>query len=278
VAEGATAVWVVPGLDLQRTTQADRERVAAVLKRRLAAGDGVLLNFSYDPEAEFRPTHPLMELSRAWGIDPQMGRLILRESLGPDGRPRGEAGWIIQRWPDASPLRHALAGRGVQFAGVSPLQLVDRPGVKTQPIATAGDERAWTEAGITTLPQIAAARFDADAAAADAVIAAAAQKRAIEGQSVPVEPGRLMVFSERHWLSDTQAGRRLGNSELFINSVYWLAGLERAIAATPRTQDIRRIGPLTAGQTTAIRWGLLGLLPTAVLVTGTVVWWRRRRG
>jgi ABC-type uncharacterized transport system involved in gliding motility auxiliary subunit len=74
------------------------------------------------------------------------------------------------------------------------------------------------------------------------------------------------------------AAGRLGNSELFINSVYWLAGLDNAIAATARTQDIRRVGPIGDGQQLALRWILLAGLPALALLAGVIMWQVRRRG
>ena len=279
-AANQSAVWVVPSLSLERTTQADREQVARVLRQRLAAGDGVLLCFDYDPEAAFRPSNPLVELSRSWGLAPQSQQLVLHENLGGDGRRRGDAGWVTDRWPEASPLAGALAGRDVQWVAPTPLAPEARPRVQTLPLARLRGERAWLAEGLTTPAAIAESNYSApQAIGPDGVlIAAAAQQVAEPGQSLPVDDGRLMVFTERHWLTDTQAGRRLGNSELFVNAVYWLAGLDEAIAATPRTQDLRRIQPIEPARATAYRWLLLAGLPGGVLLAGVGVWLWRRRG
>ncbi len=279
-APGQTAVWVVPALNLERTTQADREQVAKVLRQRLAAGDGVMLTLDYDPEAEFRPSDPLIELSRSWGITPRNHQLVLREDLGSDGRPRGAAGWVMRRWPEGSPLSNALAGREVQWVAPTPLVFEDRPRVETFAVARLTDDRAWIADALTTPAQIAADRYTAAKAVGDdgVVIAAGAMGQRPTGQALPENPGRLLVFSERHWFTDTQAGRRLGNSELFVNAAYWLAGLDEAIAATPRTQDLRRIADLSDTASLAYRWILLAGLPALSLLLGIGVWAWRRRG
>ena len=67
-----------------------------------------------------------------------------------------------------------------------------------------------------------------------------------------------------------------GNSELFVNSVYWLAGLDQLIAASARTQDIRRIQISVSG-TRAIQRTLPILLPLAILASGVGVWLVRRK-
>ncbi|MEO1237404.1 MAG: hypothetical protein AAFX76_11510 [Planctomycetota bacterium] len=267
--EGQPAVWVVPGLSPQRTTQAQREQVAGVLADRLAAGDGVLLCFSYDPEAQFRPADALADLARAWGVSPRTHQMVLREGLGPDGRPRGEAGWRVTDWPADSPVGDALAGREVQFVAASPLSVDPPDAVETRPLARLDDGTGWVAEGLTTPAEIAAAASNEDNRADGVVIAAAAQRDA---------GGRLMVFGERHWLGDTQASRRLGNSELFVNGVYWLAGLDDAIAATPRTQDLRRIGAIGEGAALTYRLTLLAGMPALALAVGAGVWWVRRRG
>lgn len=279
VAAGRRAVWVVPALSLVRTTQADREMVAKVLRQRLAEGDGVLLSFSYDPEALYRPSDPLIELAGAWGLAPRMHELILHENLGQDGRPRGDAGWVVDDWPSNSPLGGALAGRDVQLVAPTPIGFEPRPNVDTMPVITLDDPRAWVATGLTTPAEIAEAEFTVEDALDGATVAAAAEHTTEDfSDDRPREAGRLMVFTERHWLSDQQAGRRLGNSELFMNSIYWLAELDQAIAATPRSQDIRRVAALTDGRQLTYRLLLLAGLPGAALLAGGVVWLVRRRG
>lgn len=273
-ADGQQAVWIVPTLSLERTTQADRELVASVLKKRLAAGDGVLLCFTYDAEALFRPADPLIELAGAWGIAPRMHELLLHEGLGADGRPSNEAAWLIRDWPSDSPLGGALAGREVQLAAPTPIGFEPRPKVITQALIELDQPRMWT-ATVLSEQEIDASGFTAESEAKNPVVAATAEALA-DGDGEP--RGRLMVFTERHWLSDQQAGRRLGNSELFMNSTYWLAGLDEAIAATPRSQDIRRVAALSDGQQLTYRLILLAGLPGLTLLAGMAVWFVRRRG
>ncbi len=275
-ARGQRAVWIVPALSLDRTTQADRDLVADVLERRLAAGDGVMLCFNYDAEALYRPADPLMALAGDWGIRPRMHEMLLREGLGSDGQTRPEAGWAVRTWPEDSPLASALAGREAQFVAVSPLTLEPRPGVETTPVAAAHGRRVWTATGLTTPEQIAASSYDR-ANDADGAFIAAAAWRIDDRDRAADDGGRLLAFTERHWLSDRQAGRRLGNSELFMNSVYWLAGLDEAIAATPRTQDVRRIEAMSQGRELGYRVLLLAGLPGLALLGGVGVWAVRRR-
>ena len=68
------------------------------------------------------------------------------------------------------------------------------------------------------------------------------------------------------------------NAELFVNGVYWLADLSELIAASPRTQEVRRVEPMTDSTWFGIVWTLLLGMPLAVLVIGVSVFLVRRRG
>lgn len=102
------------------------------------------------------------------------------------------------------------------------------------------------------------------------VVVAAALEREIEGK-----PQRVIVTGSGHFVSNTYAGL-LGNLDLGINFVNWLAGDEDLITIQPR--------PLVDGSLELPRSWLVFLsltfliaLPGAFLFTGGMIWWRRRR-
>ena len=277
---GSAVVWVVPPLDLQRTSAADRERVAAVLGERLAAGDGVMLTFGYDPDARVRAADPLAELAARWGVGVDRHGVVLHEDVGQDRRRRASPAAEVDRWPVASPLAGALAGRTGVFVMASPVELDAVPGVEVMPLVELASPRQWVATGLATQEAVVAAPYD-PAAAADAVVIAAAAEREgdVAGGAGGVKGGgRLIAFGETHWATDNLAARNLGNSEMFINSVYWLAHLDDAIAATARTQDVRRIGPVSDDASLTLRLALLAGLPGLALGLGVAVWAVRRRG
>jgi len=89
------------------------------------------------------------------------------------------------------------------------------------------------------------------------------------------KPQRVVIVGSGHFLANQYVGL-VGNMDLGINIVNWLAGDDNLITVQPRaTLD----SGLTLSRTSMmiIVYGFLVLLPLAFLVTGGVIWWRRRR-
>jgi hypothetical protein len=106
---------------------------------------------------------------------------------------------------------------------------------------------------------------------------------------------RIVVVAEPIWATDEVTGsaavamagpsiadislysRFPANADLFVNSIYWLAGMDDLIAPGAKSQETRRIGDLSLTALSVYRW-LLGLgLPAACLAAGVGVWFVRRR-
>lgn len=86
---------------------------------------------------------------------------------------------------------------------------------------------------------------------------------------------RVVVMGTSQFLANQYAGL-LGNLDLGVNMINWLAGDESLITIQPRsrgdlTLDLSRAGLALVG------FGFLAVLPLAFLITGGVVWWRRRK-
>jgi hypothetical protein len=68
-----------------------------------------------------------------------------------------------------------------------------------------------------------------------------------------------------------------GNSELFMNSIYWLSHQETMIAISPAAMDVSRLGEMSSAAQKFWRIGVLLLgLPAAAIVAGAMVWTARR--
>jgi hypothetical protein len=110
--------------------------------------------------------------------------------------------------------------------------------------------------------------------------------------AVAAEKGkqRIAVFADPVWATDqivnygmlgpgtaSMVGAMFpANAELFVNSVFWLSNMDEMIAASARSQDIRRIGEITPTQMMGIRWGVLAGIPLAIFAIGIGVGIKRR--
>ena len=86
---------------------------------------------------------------------------------------------------------------------------------------------------------------------------------------------RLIVFGDSDFAINVNFSNQ-GNGNLFLNTVKWLAGDESFISIKTKSPTDRQITMTEAGGRTV---GMLVVivLPIAVLVTGVLVWTRRRR-
>ena len=86
---------------------------------------------------------------------------------------------------------------------------------------------------------------------------------------------RIIVVGNAAFLSNTYLGNG-GNLQLGTAMVNWVAAEDAMVAIDPRPAPDSR---LDIGQLTlyAIAFGFLLVLPLAFLLTGTFIWWRRRR-
>jgi ABC-type uncharacterized transport system involved in gliding motility auxiliary subunit len=67
----------------------------------------------------------------------------------------------------------------------------------------------------------------------------------------------------------------LGNGDLFLNSIQWLADRESWIGLRPRVSTGRPV-LLSRQQGRALMVVVVGLLPLGVVAAGFAAWWKRR--
>jgi hypothetical protein len=286
-ADGQKVVWVV--LPVQEDPQmmmmgggGAGQQVAAHVQQRLDAGEATLFFVGISPQTMMGMPDPISELLRPWGISPMLDRLVLKEMTLPNRRKAPTTGHMMESWSTASPITEALGGMPGVFVQASPMELgsggEQSKGAKTVAMVTLSGSDLWAERELRSDNPTPSAEERAD----KFVIAAAAEK----GDQ------RLVAFSDPMFATDDYTTRsQLGpgtadlfgaqfpaNAELFVNSVYWLAGMDQLIAASARTQDIRRIESIEDGRLIAIRWALLAGLPVICGLAGVGVWFVRRRG
>ncbi len=90
----------------------------------------------------------------------------------------------------------------------------------------------------------------------------------------PNSQGRFVVAGSSSWAANRFLGFN-GNSDLALNAVNWLSSDEDLISIRPKQQEDRRI-TMTRAQLNLVRGTSQFVLPLIVIVTGTLVWWKRR--
>jgi ABC-type uncharacterized transport system involved in gliding motility auxiliary subunit len=90
----------------------------------------------------------------------------------------------------------------------------------------------------------------------------------------PNSQGRFVVVGSSSWAANRFLGFN-GNSDLALNAVNWLSSDEDLISIRPKQQEDRRI-TMTRAQLNLVRATSQFVLPLIVIITGTLVWWKRR--
>lgn len=282
---GQKAVWIVQPVEppsMMNPMGGGAERIAPMLQDRLTAGDSMLIMYRYSQGARMGELNPLAQLVAPWGVKPQQDRLILKEIVLPDRSRRPMPYHVIDQWPEDLSITKALTGMSGFFANPVPLELVldkdKTKGYEQFPLVELKGNDLWAE----TDPQ------------QDATRPKDAGTHFVIGVAVKSRGNRLVMIGDREWATDyvtTNADTQLrlpnladqlgsafpANAELFVNSTLWLAGLDDIIAASARTQDIRRIRPISEGADKALRIGLIAGMPLASLALGIGVWMVRRK-
>ncbi len=288
---GQKIVWIVlpfpppnPSNPMSFMASGAKQKVADHLKDRLAAGDGAMLILSVEPAMGFGEGNPLLNLLEDWGIEAQIDRLVMRQVQLPDRKIANMIRFDITQWPTGSPITAALSGMPAMFVQTSPIVIKEdtkQPTTHT-PLVVLHGKRLWANNNLTSPDQIQSAPMDETQRSDRFDVAVAAE----QGNQ------RLIVVTDPIWAMDqvTTLGPLgpgtanllgaiyPGNAELFVNSVYWLGQLDELIAASPRSQDIRRIASMSDAERTGWKIFLLVGMPAMVLLVGMGVWFTRRKG
>lgn len=88
---------------------------------------------------------------------------------------------------------------------------------------------------------------------------------------------RMVAFGDSDFAANSglSIGGQVGNVDLFVNSINWLAEEEELMSIRPKTTEQRTV-VLTAPQERIIFYSSVVLLPLLILGAGLYVWWRRR--
>lgn len=163
-----------------------------------------------------------------------------------------------------------LTGLTSFFPTVRSITLVDpMPEGWTAQLLASSSASSWAETRYLE-QQVAQ---DDDEAAGPLGLVAAMEPTTAEGGK-----GRLVVVGDADFASDsvlTAVRGSIGNLDLFMNAVGWLAEEDALISIRPKESGVREV-VLTAPQARAIIYSNVLFVPLIVLVAGGLVWWRRR--
>jgi hypothetical protein len=267
-------VWIVLPTDITRPgVQPAQEQVALALAGARRAGDGVLLNFGFQRDSAYTAKDPLVVLAETMGITPQLGRIVLRPGTDARGNRSNSTVMSTRRWSDDTALGQTMTGRNVLWGMSSPLSIGNQS-PSPQVLANVGGDDAWVERDPLLGAGLRAATPD-DSERADAL-----QGVAVAAVIDDAVMGRALVVTDGTWLRDEvlSSMQAMGNAELVLNSAFWLAKLDSAVGVSARSEALGLIGPMTTSHRSAYQMLLLAGVPTMALLTGILVWWRRRQG
>jgi ABC-type uncharacterized transport system involved in gliding motility auxiliary subunit len=149
----------------------------------------------------------------------------------------------------------------------------------TRSLAAASTEKTTVEAiAMTSKSSIAVTKLggelseaDLEAGQADAHVLAAAGSYK---RNTPADEGRFVVAGTSEFAAN-YALRYIGNRDLFLNMVNWLASDEDLISIRPKDPDDRRL-EMTRAQALVLKTTSQFVIPIGIILVGVMVWWRRR--
>jgi len=88
--------------------------------------------------------------------------------------------------------------------------------------------------------------------------------------------GRFVVVGTSMWAVNAFVGtRQLGNRDLFLNSVNWLANEEALISILPKSPEDQKFD-VTTSRLNAMFWLCIVIFPVGTVLFGLATWWNRR--
>ena len=262
----------------------EAEQITEYLKN----GGKVLLMI--DPPEKGGTVQPasLIALAKSWGI--QVGDDII---VDPQGQALGADASVPIGMPTSHQISAKLRGTAMAFSVARSVAPVEggTDGKIAQTITQSGPA-SWAETDVKGLYATQRPTKDTDkgdkagpislGAAVSAPAAMAAPPPATDKPTAekdkpeegPKPESRLVVYGDSDFASNRWIGQ-LGNSNLFLNTVNWLAQQEDLISIRPRDPEDRRI-ELTEGQQQSILWLTILIIPGLLFANAVRVYWKRR--
>lgn len=237
---------------------------------------GQLMVFLPPTESE-QPLEHLNRLLSQWGIEPEHNLVIdpersyFNDPLTPI--PVFEPHTITQELESQQRALILPQARG--------LSAQEREGLTVSPLLTTS-EAAWGETDLNTAD---AKKSDDDVEGPLTLAYAVEAEGGIATQDANAGDGEApdeavstpkLVVLGNVTLLDSQLFTLQGNADFVLNSLHWLSGEEDNITIRPKEKTVDPI-TLTPGQADGIFLATVVGLPAVILISGGIVWWRRRK-
>jgi len=224
------------------------------IRQYLAKGGNLFWLIDPGPLYGLQPIAEMLRLVLTPGVvvDPDAGRF--------DASPATAVGTSYGRHPITNVL-----SKNTFFPLARQIENIENEEWRITPLVQVA-QRGWVEVGkldgkIT---------FDKNRDTPGPVVIAVAFER-----SVGDRQQRVVTVGTGEFLSNTFLGN-LGNLDLGVNIINWLAGDDNLITIQPRSAADNSID-IDQPTLYLIAFSFLLVLPLAFIITGAVIWWRRRR-
>lgn len=260
------------------------------------SGKSVLLSVTPSTIPALGQPDGMIDYLSTTGLTVDSGRPLLHLA-GTPASPIVQTDSLLTVESPTHPVAAAVKGLRIRLPWAVPMEISRNSSGAVVPILTLEDDgRTWAEsqwmefasvpAGQRSLirpqdlPRPDSARDDEDG---PWVVGVAVER------SVPRSGGRqrwVVIGCNPWFLNDVAFAQRLvdnrlgfanpGNPELFESSIYWLAGREGMIAASPQATAAPVVPAMSEGALAAVRWMLIAGVPLIILLIGAG--WRVLRG
>ena len=285
------AVWVVfsePQMTQFGQMPGGSPELQAKLKEHLDRGGSAMVLFELNGDA-------LDPVLKDWGIAVRPNMVVVHEPVVVPGARsddfiedarRQPPIFVINDYGGPHPITDTLQALD---AALVPMLPVEAPGAAnvevTRLLPVPQEPRSWAEGDVNSIRPGAVPTFDPKSGdVAGPLYAGAAARMKDKGRLVVIGCARypynfLLGMPDQKVFDRTgrEVARFPGNGELFTNSIFWLAGMDKMIALSPSALDTPRIRPMSAGVLAFWRVGVLLVgLPMLALVSGLLVWQARK--
>lgn len=283
-------VWIIipptqrQGLELS----ANERALLRTAEQLIEEGEPVILNLYPSLRPRYDQADPWTVAAAQLGVEADTAQVLVETVQLEPNRHQYQLAQTLRDFSVDHPIGAAVNGQQAAFVFPLPVRpKADSAGASVSVLASIEPElNRWLDdewssrIGAETAEPIRGPGLDGPMP-----LVAAVERRSPEGAGLQ----RALVVGSGGWLLSRNIdaitplgeGRVVltnpGNQELLISSVYWLAGFDDLIAASPISRQAARLHDIDRDAT--IRWAVISTLivPAVILLIGLGVWFVRRR-